>query len=178
MGYRLSAEASFFIDKTKSILSSPTSEVGFFSNFTNALINFTNFTLKPLTLRVFFDILFKVSTGDKGGDRMALEIEVKVLRDDAGKVNGISFVAGPETYSELFVGEFPNALRGGEATIRLDDDTLILEGPVMDRKFKFQVTAEEAEGLRENLFGDDDGTKLTVEPAEMLTSGFKIVAKQ
>src|SRR3990167_10995642 len=81
---------------------------------------------------------------------MTFEIAVKVLKGSDGKVNGISFVAGAETYSEDFIGRFPRSLRKGEATIVIMDNKIVLEGPTFNgkQKFVFKPKPEELEGLK------------------------------
>ena len=109
---------------------------------------------------------------------MAFEIAVKVLKGSDGKVNGISFVAGAETYLEDFIGRFPRSLRKGEATIGIDDDKIVLEGPTFNGKGKFAFTPkpEELEGLKASIFAGGE-KKPTLESDGMLTPGFKLTMK-
>lgn len=106
---------------------------------------------------------------------MSFEIEVKVLKGKDGKVNGVSFVAGAETYSEDFVGRFPGALRKGEASIGIIGDKIVLEGPIFSggkRKFEFKPKSEDLEGLKTSIFAGSE-KKSVLTPAGMLTPGFK-----
>ncbi len=112
---------------------------------------------------------------------MALEIEVKVLRGDDGKVNGISFVAGPEAHSEDFIEHFLKALRDGKAIFGIDDGKVVLEGPTFTgnkRRFEFTPNPEELEGLRASVFAEgDDGKKLTLKHDGILTPGFRLILR-
>ena len=109
---------------------------------------------------------------------MALEIEVKVLKGKDGKVNGISFVAGAETYSEDFIARFPRALREGRATLGIIDNKIVLEGPIFTgskQKFEFKLKPGDLEGLKASVFaGGEKMSALT--PDGMLTPGFRLTA--
>ena len=109
---------------------------------------------------------------------MSFEIAVKVLKGADGEVNGISFVAGAETYSEDFVGRFPRSLMKGEATIGIEDDKIVLKGPTFNGKgkFVFKPKPEELEGLKASVFAGGE-KKLTLGPDGMLTPGFKLTVK-
>ena len=109
---------------------------------------------------------------------MSFEITAKVLMGDDGSVVGISIVADAETYSEDFVSHFPAALRAKKATIAIEGEKVVLEGPTFDgtmKKFEFSPTPEELEGLKASIFAE--GKKLAIEPDGMMYVGFNLVVE-
>lgn len=110
---------------------------------------------------------------------MSLEIETTVLTGPDGKVIGISLVAGAETYSEDFIGRFPRAFMRGEATIAIDGEEIVFEGPTFSgdkRTFRFRPEPAALAGLKANVF--TESVKKAFEPDGMMTPGFKIVVRQ
>ena len=108
-----------------------------------------------------------------------MEITTKVLKGPDGKVIGISLVAGPESYSEDFIERFPKALVEKEATISIDGQKLVFEGPTFSgnmRRFEFIPTPEELEGLEASIFAKDKKPTLEPEPFS-LTPGFRLTVK-
>jgi hypothetical protein len=109
---------------------------------------------------------------------MAYEIQVTVLRTADGRVIGASFVAGAESYSEDFVERFPRSLWKGEATISINGDRIVLNGPTYNGRgeFEFRPNPDDLEGLKASIFADGE-KKPTIEPAGVMTPGFQIVMK-
>ena len=107
-----------------------------------------------------------------------MEIEVKVLRGIDGRINGMSVVSGPESYSEDFVSRLPRALASGDAQITIDGEEIVLEGPTFNgskKQFRAKLVSEELEGLKENVLAE--GKERTLKPAGMLTPGFQFTVK-
>ncbi|MDO8471948.1 MAG: hypothetical protein Q7S64_02220 [bacterium] len=108
---------------------------------------------------------------------MALEITVSVLKRSDGSVNGISFVAGFETYAEDFVGRFGRALQRGEATIVIRGNVVVLDGPTFNgtRDFEFRPTPEELAGLQTSIFAE--GATPAIRSINSLAPGFQLTVE-
>lgn len=102
---------------------------------------------------------------------MKIEASFDLERDKGGKVIGFSLVSGAETYSQVFIENFANALRQKKASIRIEDNNVIFEKDGSEPLI-FKRAENEIEDLK-RLFANK-GLRRIMKPTIALTSGFRI----
>ncbi len=106
-----------------------------------------------------------------------LEIDFKVLEDEAGNVNGFSLIAQPDTQSEIFCSGFPKAFLEKRAEMELEGNNFIFDkkDDSVQKIFIYELTIDDRSKLEE-LFNEKYQFKF--EKAGLLTPGFKVIFKK
>lgn len=105
--------------------------------------------------------------------RRRFEMDVALLKSDAGEVIGFEVVAQPHTQSEAFCRKFPRALLAKKGSIGFEDSVLVLSDP--DEGECALALGDDAATLLKNAVQKHRGS-FTLKKAGFLTPGFMMVA--
>lgn len=105
--------------------------------------------------------------------RRRFEMDVALLRNDAGEVIGFEVVAQPHTESEAFCSKFPGTLLAKKGSISFEGSVLVLSDP--DEGECALALSDDAATLLKNAAQKHRGS-FTLKKAGFMTQGFMMVA--